>query len=262
MLVLFCSTSTLVYLVVLFGSFGGICLLIVVRIVMRHRRVRKFVMSVKQRLHTLQERGEEIPESRGRDCEPTTPPSVSLCQVYSLVRSAEKALAQERIEEAERLLIAALAVNPSACDVQGRLAKLYLTTGREGKAEAMYHELLQGRTDASSYANLGLACYKQGKYLEACASYEEALKLDPKNPERMAAFGKACVAAQRFLDAALWLERASTQPSRSTELLRLLAECFQQLGERQKSEETYRRINRLEPYDEEVKAKILELARA
>jgi cytochrome c-type biogenesis protein CcmH/NrfG len=58
------------------------------------------------------------------------------------------------------------------------------------------------------------------------------------------------------------LDKASQFLSRDTEILHLLAECYLQIGETEKAEEAYRRINRLEPYDEDVKEKLVELARA
>ena len=58
-------------------------------------------------------------------------------QVRTLFRSAEKAVAQGKIEEAERLFIQALTIDPTACDVRAELAKLYLTSTREPKAEAL-----------------------------------------------------------------------------------------------------------------------------
>lgn len=187
--------------------------------------------------------------------------AIELQQVRSLVRLAEKALAQNRLEEAERLFIQALTIHPHAYDVQAQLAKLYLTTNRESKAEAMYKELLQNRDDVSFHSNLGLAFYRQAKYVEACHAYQEALNRDPQMPERSAALGRACIAAQRFEEAAPLLEKATVRLSRDTVLLHLLAECYLQLGHADKAEETYRRINKLEPYDEAVKAKLVSLAR-
>ncbi len=177
-------------------------------------------------------------------------------KVRSLVRSAEKMLAQEKVEDAERFLIQALTIQPHAHDVRAELAKLYLTTGRESKAEAMYRELLQHRDDVSFHANLGLAYYKQEMYVEACHAYQEALNRDAKNPERTAALGRACIAAKRFEEAAPLLEKASAFLSRDIELMHLLAECYLQLNQKDKAEEAYRRINKLEPYNEEVKTKL------
>lgn len=253
----------MLYVLVLSGSLFGILLLFGIRVLLRNRAVRRFVRSIKQRFHSAEERGalmvEERVISRSRKSPRTS--AIELQQVRSLIRQAEKAIAQEKIEEAERLFIQALTVQPQAYDVQAMLAKLYLTTARENKAEAMYRELLLSRDDVSFHSNLGLAYYRQAKYVDACHAYQEALNRDPQTPERSAALGRACIAAQRYEEAAPLLEKASQRLSRSTELLHLLAECYLQLANTEKAEETYRRINKIEPYDEEVKAKLLSLAR-
>jgi tetratricopeptide (TPR) repeat protein len=253
----------MLYVLVLSISVLGICLLFGFRALLRNRAVRRFVRSVKQRFQSAEDRGvvlvEEKVVERPRKSPRTS--AIELQQVRSLIRQAEKAIAQEKHEEAERLFIQALTVQPQAYDVQAMLAKLYLTTGRENKAEAMYRELLPRRDDVSFHANLGLAYYRQGKYIEACQAYQEALNRDPQTPERSAALGRACIAAQRFEEAVPLLEKACARLSRDTELLHLLAECYLQLSQTEKAEETYRRINKLEPYDEEVKAKLLSLAK-
>lgn len=253
----------MVYVTVLTVSLLGIVALLSARVLLRNRGVRRFVRSIKQRLQNAEERGVQFIEEK-RVLRPRKSPRVSaieLQQVRSLVRQAEKALAQNKTEDAERLFIQALTVQPQALDVQAQLAKLYLTTNRENKAEALYKELLQQRQDVSFFSNLGLAYYRQAKYVEACQAYQEALNREPQMPERSAALGRACIAAHRFEEAAPLLEKASVRLSRDTQLLHLLAECYMQLGHTDKAEETYRRINKLEPYDEEVKAKLLSLAR-
>jgi tetratricopeptide (TPR) repeat protein len=218
---------------------------------------------VKQRFASAEERGAVLVEEKTVEKPRKSPRTsvIELQQVRSLARQAEKAIAQGAIEEAERLYIQALTVQPHAYDVQAELAKLYLTTGREAKAEAMYKELLQYRQEVSYFSNLGLAFYRQEKFIEACQAYQEALNRDPQSAERSEALGRACIAARRFEEAAPLLEKASVRMARDIPLLHLLAECYLQLGHTDRAEETYRRINKLEPYNEEVKAKIGSLAR-
>jgi tetratricopeptide (TPR) repeat protein len=253
----------MIYVTVLTVSLLGIVALFGARVLLRNRGVRRFVRSIKQRFNLAEERGAVMVEEKKvhRPRKSPRASAVEMQQVRSLVRQADKALAQNKIEDAERLFIQALTVQPQAMDVQAQLAKLYLTTGRENKAEAMYKELLQHRDDVSFFSNLGLAYYRQGKFVEACQAYQEALNREPQIPERSSALGRACIAARRFEEAAPLLEKASVRLSRDTTLLHLLAECYMQLGHTDKAEETYRRINKLEPYDEEVKAKLLSLAR-
>ncbi|UPA22565.1 tetratricopeptide repeat protein [Candidatus Peribacteria bacterium] len=254
----------MIYAIVFLGSLLGIVLIVGLRILLRQRTIRRFVRSVRTRFESAEQRGAVLVDETVIDKPRKNPrtSAIELQQVRSLLHSADKAWKQGRFEEVERLLIQALTVHPMDESVSAELAKLYLTTNRESKAEAMYRELLQRSNDVSFHANLGLAYYRQGKYMEACYAYQDALNLDPKNPERSAALGRACIAAQRFEEAAPLLEKASAFLSRDIELLHLLAECYLQLNMRDNAEETYRRINKLEPYNEDVKAKMRSIAEA
>lgn len=252
----------MIYILVLFGSFFGICALLGVRVAMRNRSVRKFVRSIRQRTDSVADPKVLVGETQ--IVKPKKNPrtsAIEMQQVRTLVRQAEKALAQDKHNDVERLLIQALTIDPLATDVRAELAKLYLTTNREAKAEAMYKELLRTTKDVSYHSNLGLAYYRQEKFEDACFAYQEALNLDSKNPERSAALGRACIAARRFKEAAPLLEKASERLARDTTLMHLLAECYMQLGLNDRAEEVYRRIHKLQPYDEQVKEKLSSLAR-
>lgn len=250
------------YILVFTVTLAAIVALLLGRVALRNRSVRRFVRSMRERFHSAEDRGvgvvDEQPVAR-----PKKNPRMSAIQlqkVRSLLRSAEKEEAMQRYAEAESLLIQALTVLPDSLDAQAELAKLYLTTKRYAKAEALYQELVTKRDDVGFYSNLGLANYMQGKYVEACYAYQEALNRDPQTPERSAALSRACIAARRYKDAAPLLEKALQRMSKDTELLNLLAECYLQLEEPAKAEEAYRRINKIEPYNEGVKEKISALA--
>ncbi len=252
----------MIYLVVFLTALLGIAILFSGRILLRHRSVRRLVRSMKMRFQSAEARGAVLVEERVQEKPKRNPrtSAIELQKVRTLMRSAEKEIALQNNGEAEHLLIQALTINPDAVDTQAELAKLYLTTGREAKAEALYKELVSKRADVSFCSNLGLAYYMQGKYVDACYAYQEALNLDPQTPERSAALGRACIAARRFKEAAPLLEKAILRLARDTELLHLLAECYVQLQDSTKAEEVYRRINKIEPYNEGVKQKISALA--
>jgi len=252
----------MIYLTVMLLSGAGIVLLFLMRGVLRSRNVRRIVHSVRKGFHSAKERNAKfLPDTvleKTRKSPRTC--AVELQQVKTLLRQAEKSLAKQDARAAERALIQALTIQPDAKEVQAELARLYLDSNREPKAEALYRELLQTVPDPALYANLGLSCYKQEKFVEACFAYQEALNLDPKDPSRSYDLGRACIAAHRFADAAPLLEKAAASLTKDTALLHLLAQCYLQLKESEKAEEVYRRINRLEPGDEEVKKKITSLA--
>ena len=246
-----------IYLFVLIGSVFALGALFWTRTFVQKRTVSMFVRSVNTRAQDAKNRGlslEETPIER-----PTRSPRTRLTEmpeVSVLVRKAEKECARGKYEDAERTYIQALTVNPDAHTVQAELAKLYLETGREAKAEALYRELLSFVDDVSYHANLGLAYYKQGKYRLASHAYKKAYDKDDKNSERAYALGRAYIADQRFEEAAPYLEKASVRLSKDIELLHMLAECYLQLGYSAQAEDAYRRINKLHPYDEQVKAKL------
>ena len=251
----------MIYLLVLFGSFFGICAILGIRVALKNRNVRRFVRGVTRRTEKAQQRGLSMHETHVE--RPTKNPrasAIDLQKVRTFLREAEKATARKKYDEVEQLLIQALTIAPDSLEARAELAKLYLVTGRDAKAEALYREILSDSVDVSFHANLGLACYKQGKFEHACVSYQEALLLDPRNPERAAALGRACIAARHYSDAAELLEKACERLSRDTTLLHLLGECYERLGDLKAAEDTYHRIHRLQPYDEGVKQKLSALA--
>lgn len=228
---------------------------------MRNRSVRKFVRSVKQRADSAESRGADwMKETMVKETRPTPRKSaVELQEMRSLLRSADKAESQKKYDDAEKLYIKALTIVPDAVEAQARLARLYLQTNRAQKSVNLYLQILQEQEDVSYYANLGLGYYSLERYEEASQAYAQALAKDPANPDRMAALGRAYVAAHRLEEAAPYLEKAAARLSRDTELLSLLAECYRQLDDLENAKLTYMRLNKIEPYNEEVKQKLGEL---
>jgi tetratricopeptide (TPR) repeat protein len=254
----------MIYVLVFLVSALGILLLFGGRVLLRNRAIRRFVRSVKTRFTSAEERGAVLVDET-RVVRPRKNPrtsAIELQKVRAFLRSAERALALQQFDQAEQFFIQALTIHPDSVDARAQLAKLYLTTNRPAKAEALYKELLLSREDTVFYANLGLAYYQQEKFTEACFAYQEALNRDPQTPDRSAALGRACIAARRYEEAAPLLEKAILRLSKDTELMHMLAECYLQLQMKDKAEEIYRRINKLEPYNEGVKEKLTALANA
>lgn len=247
----------MIYIFVLFGSFFGICTILGVRVVLKNRNVRKFVRGVRLRTEKAQERGMTMRETRvEKPTKNSRASAIEMQKVRSLLREAEKASARQKHDEVERLLIQALTLDPKSTEARAELAKMYLRTNANAKAEALYRELLSCSNDVSFHANLGLACYKQKKFEMACESYQEALNSDPRNPERAATLGRACMAAKRYNEAVELLEKAAERMARDTELLQILAECYERKGDLKGAEDAYYRIHRIKPYDEAVKEKL------
>lgn len=252
----------MVYLFVMIVSASGIVAIVLLRAILRGRNARRIVHSVRAGFLAAERRNAKwLPDTPlSREQKSPRMRAIELQEVRTLLRLAEKSLAKLDAKGAERALIQALTIQPTAKDVKVQLAKVYLLCNKESKAEAFYHELLKEHKEPALHANLGLACYKQEKYAEACQAYQKALNLDPKNPNRSYDLGRACIAAHRFEEAAPLLEKASSASPRDIDLLHLLARCYVQIGDEERAGEKYRRINKLDPRDENVKAKLKEMS--
>jgi cytochrome c-type biogenesis protein CcmH/NrfG len=252
----------MIYLLVLIASAAGIVLLFLIRSTLQSHNVRRIVRAVRRGFSSYEERkAHMMHESALRKIEPVPRNSVAhLQQVRTLLRKAERALLRRDGNTAERTLIHALTLQPEARDVKIMLARLYLDTSRAQKAEVLYRELLCEAQEPSLLAYMGLACMKQRKFEEAREAYAEALRLKPRDPHYAGDLGRAHMALRRFEEAAALFERALESAPRDMNLLHLLGQCYMQSQEPEKAEETYRRINRLEPGNEDVKGKIAALA--
>lgn len=249
----------MVYVVVFLASLLGILGILGTRAILLNRNVRRFVRALQGR------RSHGVRREAQADRQPQRPgvasrPRHEFQKLRTILRAADRALAKQDGAEGERLLIQALMIDPESLEAKACLAHLYLTSSRESKAEALYREIVQQSGSVVFSANLGLSCYRQGKFVESCYAYQEALNRDPHSPQRSYDLGKACMAAHRFADAARLLEKTASRLPRDTQLLRLLAECYLQIQDVQNAERTYRCIHRIEPYDEEIKRKIVSLS--
>lgn len=252
----------MVYLFVMILSGSGILAIVLLRGVLRSRNARRIVRSVRAGFAAAEQRNAKwLPDTPlVKDQKSPRTRAIEMQEVRTLLRDAEKCLAKLDARGAERVLIQALTIQSDARDVKAQLAKVYLLCNKEQKAEALYRELLKEQEEPALFANLGLACYKQEKYVDACKAYQGALNLDPKNPDRCMDLGRACIAAKRFEEAVPLLAKASAASPRNIDLLHLLARCYVQIGDEESAGETYRRINKLDPRDEAVKTRLKQMA--
>ena len=139
----------MVYLLVMIVSATGIASLFLLRGILRSRNARRIVRHVRQGFSKVEQRNVKlIPDSpiqkslkspRGR--------AIEMQQARTHLKDAERSLAKKDIKAAERSLIQALTLQPESTDIKVQLARVYLETCREPKAEAFYHELLNKHLD-------------------------------------------------------------------------------------------------------------------
>lgn len=250
----------MIYLIVLVGSLVVLSSALLLQTTLKKRSVKSFVRCVQDRSQAAEKKGLEALAAGGSPNKRPRFSSKEMQELRLILRDIDHAMRKNQLAEVERLYIQALTIRPDAYDIQAELAKLYLNTNREHKAEALYREIVQYSEDPTCFANLGLAYYHQGKYDLACEAYFKALQKDPKNPERLFNFGRACMAAGHVEDAVQYLEKASVRLWRNTELLHMLAECYETMGKQEELLHVYQRIHKVEPYNREVRSKITVLA--
>lgn len=82
----------------------------------------------------------------------------------------------------------------------------YLNLGKYGEAEKCFRRNL--KLVGSSYFNLGLALFKQGRYEEALVNFSRAVELEPNNPEYLDLVGNAYAELGRLNEAREALQKA------------------------------------------------------
>lgn len=87
-----------------------------------------------------------------------------------------------RVDEAERELVTALAIDPAAATTHSNLGNLYFRRDDVARARDAYREAVRLDPDhADAHNNLGSAYYRLGERLLAEREYRTALRLDPRS---------------------------------------------------------------------------------
>ena len=94
---------------------------------------------------------------------------------------AQITISQNYIEDAIPLLESGVAIAPQRMDLHTALGECYLMSARLEKAVEEFKKVIATEPSARSYAFLGLAYQRLGRYDEAKQSYEQGLKLDSHN---------------------------------------------------------------------------------
>jgi tetratricopeptide (TPR) repeat protein len=92
---------------------------------------------------------------------------------------AQVSISQNYFEDAIPLLESGLAIAPQRSDLLAALGQSYLMSDKVDKAIEVFKKLIEVEPSARSYAFLGLAYRRLGRFDEAKQQFQEGLKLDP-----------------------------------------------------------------------------------
>ncbi len=136
-----------------------------------------------------------------RDAETWASLGVVLLQMEDLTGAAAA------LEEAARL-------DPGSQAAMSNLAKVYERQGRDADAESArkrFREIVETRSLRQKTEPLqakGVEAYNEGRLEDALKSFQEVLKISPRDPEALAHLGSVYIAQQRLDDAERYLKQA------------------------------------------------------
>ncbi len=185
----------------------------------------------------------------------------SLNEIRNAIKRAEILLDHKENEEAEKVLVSILAVDPKNIEAHLLLSSLYLHKKQYSRAEALYRTLieLEKFKNTSSLSNLAFSLFEQNKIEESIYYYEYALKKDSQNFKRYTNLGQVLFVVKNFDEAINLFKKAIKLKPRDTEILFMLADTYRESGQFKEARETYRKILDYEPYNAEAKGEIINL---
>ncbi len=143
---------------------------------------------------------------------------VKTAQVYYLDGIADQTLG--RVKEATGDFESATTLEPTNAQILLTLTNLYLQTNRASDAERVAKRATTfNATDKRVFENYGLVLGQEGKFDEARAQFENAAKLDPKDPQPIVLEARSYVSQKAFALASQDFDRALTVDPKNPDAL-------------------------------------------
>ena len=188
-------------------------------------------------------------------------PKPSLQELAKNIKKAEILLSYGDNDEAEKVLVATLSLDPENIDALIFLASLYLKRKQISRAEVLYRSLsdLQRNKNAGTLSNLAFCLYEQNKIDESILFYQQALELDSKNVKRYTNLGQVLFVTRDFDEAIKLFTKALRLEPRDTSIIFMLADTYREAQKLEKARETYLKILDYEPYNTEAREEIVKI---
>lgn len=181
-------------------------------------------------------------------------------EIQKILRKVEMLLSTNDFENAEKLLVEALAFDADDEEVNSLLAFVYMKRKKYTKAESIYIHLVELNVqDPSVYGNLAKVLEAQENYDQAARAYKEAIKRDPHNAARYYQFGLLLLQIESRGEAIEAFENAVRFDTRNTKYLFALGESYLATDTNSLAAKVFERILDIEPYNEKAKVHYLNL---
>lgn len=119
--------------------------------------------------------------------------SIDYAKLNKLISHAEILYSKDLLDEASKIYVQALALDPEHEIANNKLGLIYLKKDMPTKSEAIYRLLVRlYPRNAIYHSNLALSLYNQNFLEAAKKNYKKAVELDPKE-SRLISLGQVCV---------------------------------------------------------------------
>ena len=137
------------------------------------------------------------------------------------------ALRRKNYEEAEKIILQAIALDEEAAEFRNDLGNIYKAQGKLELAEKCFQQALELQPGfADAFANLGSLLADREKYPEAAEAYRRSLELAPDRPEILHNFGIILSAMSKPEQAIDFYYKALSLKPDSPEILISIAEAY------------------------------------
>lgn len=135
--------------------------------------------------------------------------AIDYAKLNKLISHAEVLYSKNLLDEASKIYVQALAIDPNHEIANNKLGLIYLKKDMPSKAEAIYRLLTHVKPRSAVYfSNLALSLYNQNFLEEAKICYKKAIQFDAKKESRHISLGQICVDTGDLSEAVASFSRA------------------------------------------------------
>ncbi|MCK9186526.1 tetratricopeptide repeat protein [Candidatus Gracilibacteria bacterium] len=174
-------------------------------------------------------------------------------EISILCEKADIKLKVGEEEEAIKLLVQAMAIDPANIEAQQKLAMLYMQKQMYAAAAALFKQLGELTNDAVHYSNLGLALYQQQEFEAAKEAYQRAVVLDSSRPQRFISLAQVYRSLNQLSNAIVAANKANEMDSQNIDFLFLIADLQMDAENHEESMNALKKILEIEPENAEAK---------
>ena len=149
-----------------------------------------------------------------------------------VLNRAEELINVKEYEQAEKILIGAVEIDPANDKIYNKLGILYLEQENFSDAKESFKTSLKyDKYNDLTYNNLGLALFNQGRYNEAIEAYQKSIQLNSLIPHRYINLGLSYAALRQYEKALDAYKKALVLDKDNRDYQKLIREAQEKIEE-------------------------------